>query len=127
MRRYEETFAEEGRALGVVIWFLGALAVVAGVTFAALCLSGTAKAADCAYTLDQVLPLLKQPGTVISDPDTVKAFVEAERAKGFNIPDGVTRVLVAHDAAGKPAFGVELGGCLTPPMLIDPGDAGNPV
>ena len=75
----------------------------------------------CSYTMDSALSNIASAGLadfrVFDEPDAVVAFTEALKQAGEAIPEGVTRILVAKLAQGW-FYGVEVGGCLSPPMPI---------
>lgn len=87
----------------------------------ALCLAllsplSPAYAQEC-FTLAQAVDALEgdaSPYVVVDEPDAVKALVEMIRA-ATPTPDGdPTRVIVTV-ISGVPAYGFEIGGCMTPP------------
>jgi hypothetical protein len=104
------------------------------VAFALVCLGMaliTAKPARadeapaCRYTLEVVSPQLKADPAVLEfvildKPELVKAIAEALTLAGETVPDGVTRILIAEDrgedGAVRVRYGLEVGGCLLPPV-----------
>lgn len=85
-------------------------------------------AQSCMYVLDDVSPTLTEPFTIVAEPDAVKALVEIlVAAKQFDADLGakVTRVLLAKitgpDAVQRGFYGIEIDGCLTPPMPLPDG------
>jgi hypothetical protein len=82
----------------------------------------------CTYALDAVTPTLTEPFIVIDEPDAVKALVELlVAANQFSAEDGalVTRVLLAKitssDGVQRGFYGLEMLGCLLPPMPLPDG------
>lgn len=82
----------------------------------------------CMFTLDDVSPTLTEPFIVIDEPDAVKALVELlVAADQFPADVGakVTRVLLAkitgQDSVQHGYYGLEIDGCLSPPMLLPEG------
>lgn len=90
-------------------------------TFAVLLatsLSGSVMAQECRFTMDDAVGSLTAVGDTyaILDGETADEFVALLGADAPSQED-VTRVLIAH-FAGTDFFGLEIGGCLTPPMLL---------
>lgn len=93
-----------------------------------MCLAKPAHAADapaCRYTLEIVAPQLKADPAVIEfaildKPEMVKAIADALTLAGETIPEGVTRILIAQlrasDGTVHVKYGVEVAGCLSPPV-----------
>lgn len=80
----------------------------------------------CMFTMDDVTPTLTEPFIVIDEPDAVKAMVEMlGDVISPEVGAKVTRVLLAkitsEDAVQHGYFGLEIDGCLTPPMLLPEG------
>lgn len=83
---------------------------------------------SCAWYLDDVTPALTEPFIVIDEPDAVKALVEMLVSKGqfpADIGAKVTRVLLAkitgEDAVQRGYYGLEIDGCLLPPVPLPEG------
>lgn len=88
-----------------------------------LALSFPAVAQDrCADTVDTASAAMSAasiPFDVIDDAEAVKAFAEYLALFGVKAPEGVTRVFIATSPTnGAKYFGLEIGGCLTPPASV---------
>jgi hypothetical protein len=85
---------------------------------------------SCTWTLDAVVPTLTEedPFIVVDEPDAVKALVEllvAANEFPADIGARVTRVLLikitGEDAVQRGYYGLEIDGCLLPPMPLPEG------
>lgn len=88
-----------------------------------LALSFPAYAQDrCVDTVDTASAAMTAAGVpfvVVDDADAVTAFAEYLAVYGVTAPDGVTRVFIATSPkTGAQYFGLEIGGCLTPPASL---------
>ena len=88
-----------------------------------LALSFPAYAQDrCVDTVDTASAAMSAAGVpfvVVDDADAVTAFAEYLAIYGVTAPDGVTRVFIATSPTnGAKYFGLEIGGCLTPPASL---------
>lgn len=88
-----------------------------------LALSFPAVAQDrCVDTVDTASAAMSAAGVsfvIVDDADAVKAFAEYLALFGVNAPEGVTRVFIATSPkTGAQYFGLEIGGCLTPPASV---------
>lgn len=75
----------------------------------------------CRFTVESAVADITKDGTpymVIDDPDAVKALVVLLVMAKEVVPPGVTRILLAQFNDGHKFYGVEVKGCLSPPLPL---------
>lgn len=94
-------------------------ALLLALSFPAYAQDNAQACVDTVDTASAAMSAAGVPFVIVDDADAVTAFAEYLAIYGVTAPEGVTRVFIATSPTnGAKYFGLEIGGCLTPPASL---------